>query len=374
MKKTVSKLAVLLIFLSLLLTGCKDSQVEVKEPELLKPVNAAEKTETVQYRDIYDIAPYRACVVPYTQDLYFDNNGVFDQFYVALGDKVKKGQILAKQNTTQLELQLKELEKNYEDIQSDYEDQKKLGEIDLEIIDVTISKRTEDLKLATGAQKADIEYEIAKLKLNKKDIQDLAVINQKVYEEQIASCKKKIELVKSSIANCMLVSPCDGNIVNIRTIKKEDEIGNSIPVVKIGDNSRIYIKCDSNILQTIETAADYYAEFNGKKYDINLLGNTVNILNQSEENMFLEVFFTLKNKQDKLSVGDSGLIYLKFNPKDKVLSLRKRSVYIEGIGKSYVYRLKNKTKEKVYITTGLQTQLYIEIISGLEEGDVVVNE
>ena len=65
---------------------------------------------------------------------------------------------------------------------------------------------------------------------------------------------------------------------------------------------------------------------------------------------------------------------LKFNLRNS-LSVPDTSVMIEG-DKSYVYKISNENiaNKKIEVITGLRDQKNIEIISGLNEGDIIVAE
>lgn len=71
-------------------------------------------------------------------------------------------------------------------------------------------------------------------------------------------------------------------------------------------------------------------------------------------------------------LGMTGDVSFTMNEKQNVVAVMDKYVKAEG-DKKYVTRLTKGKQEKVYIKTGLETDGYLEVLSGLQEGDVVVN-
>lgn len=81
----------------------------------------------------------------------------------------------------------------------------------------------------------------------------------------------------------------------------------------------------------------------------------------------------IENKSLELISGSLLEVVVKFNLRDS-LSVPDTSVKVEG-DKSYVYKIDNQNiANKTEVKTGLRTDKNIEIISGLNEGDIVVSE
>ena len=81
----------------------------------------------------------------------------------------------------------------------------------------------------------------------------------------------------------------------------------------------------------------------------------------------------IENKSLELISGSLLEVVVKFNLRDS-LSIPDTSVKVEG-DKSYVYKIDNQNiANKTEIKTGLRTDKNIEIISGLNEGDIIVSE
>lgn len=70
--------------------------------------------------------------------------------------------------------------------------------------------------------------------------------------------------------------------------------------------------------------------------------------------------------------GMTGDVSFTLNEKDNVVVVQDKLIKSEG-DKKFVWRKKNNNQEKVYIKTGLETDGLVEILSGVEMGDVILN-
>lgn len=70
--------------------------------------------------------------------------------------------------------------------------------------------------------------------------------------------------------------------------------------------------------------------------------------------------------------GMTGDVSFTLNEKDNVVVVQDKLIKSEG-DKKFVWRKKNNNREKVYIKTGLETDGLVEILSGVEMGDVILN-
>ena len=375
MYKKVSKLTIFLLSASLLLSGCKGKNQEAKQPELLHPVNESDNSEKVTYREIYSMQSYKAKVVPYTENLAFSNEGTFDKFHVIIGDKVKKGQELACQNSKQIEDELEQLQTNYEETRISLENEREKNALALKLIDAKLKIEEDTLKNAKAGAKDEITYTIDKLKLDKQNIQDNAKMSYIEHKDTLSECNTKMDILKDKLDSSSIVAPFDGIVKSVSNIEKGSMVSSLDPMIQIVDTTKSYIMSRTEKVYTIKKADRYYAFFGGKKYKLKYEDNkTVGASNNSGMNQYGDCKFTLKNKDDKLDFGECGILSLLFNYKDKALSITNKSLYLEGAGKYYVHRIRDGKKEKIYVEIGKQTDIYTEITKGLEEGDVVFNE
>lgn len=374
MNKKVYRVAALLVLSSFLLSSCKEKKEPVKQPELLVPVNTVDNTEVATYRDIFDVKTYSANVSLDYKVLAFSQDGTFDTYKVAIGDNVKKGQVLASLSDELYENELEQLQQSYDDLQSNYQDNKKLKELEFKIIKEKLKAEEKKLKNAKEEDKTQIKYNIEKLKIDRKNIEDEIAISKSGYDADVKIYKNKIQLLKDKMSSNDIVAPFDGIIAYEEKIERGSFINSETPIMRILDTSQKYITCEMSLVSMVENSSKYYAVINGKQYDLKYKMASVNDAQNSLGFFNVNCKFTLVNEDDSLQLGDSGLIYFFLKNKENVLSVTNDAIYSEGMNKFYVYCINDNQKEKVYVETGLVTALYTEIKSGLKEGDVVVVE
>lgn len=70
--------------------------------------------------------------------------------------------------------------------------------------------------------------------------------------------------------------------------------------------------------------------------------------------------------------GMTGDISFTLSEKNNVVVVQDKLIKSEG-DKKFVWKKKNNSQEKIYIKTGLETDGLVEILSGIEMGDVILN-
>ena len=106
-----------LIFIVLLISGCSD-QKPVEQEEVLRPVKVL-KVEAPSNIKVYEFT----AVVDASRkaDLAFKIAGEITQIAVKEGDDVEEGQLLAKLDDTDIQIQLKEAQSSFDKAKADYD-------------------------------------------------------------------------------------------------------------------------------------------------------------------------------------------------------------------------------------------------------------
>tara|TARA_Y100001970_G_scaffold158442_1_gene193762 strand:- start:249 stop:1118 length:870 start_codon:yes stop_codon:yes gene_type:complete len=187
-----------------------------------------------------------------------------------------------------------------------------------------------------------------------------------------SSVKKGEVLIKLKSGN--ILAPFSG-VLGYTGLTEDILVSNNIFIITLDDNSIIYsdIKIPENYSASIkkglpvEVRLSSYKEkiFSG---EIDFVSSRINADTRS-----LLSRIKVKNKELELISGSLLEVSVKFNLRSS-LSIPDTSVMIEG-DKSFVYKIdEENTANKIEVKTGLRANKNIEIISGLNEGDVIVAE
>ena len=184
--------------------------------------------------------------------------------------------------------------------------------------------------------------------------------------------KKGEVIIKLKEGN--VIAPFSG-VLGYTGLTEDILVSNNIFIITLDDNSTIYsdIKIPENYSASIKKGLPVevkLSSFKNKIFfgEIDFVSSRINADTRS-----LLSRIKVENKNLDLISGSLLEVSIKFNLRD-ALSVPDTSVMIEG-EKSYVYRINgDNIANRIEVKTGLRSDENIEIISGLEVGDIIVAE
>tara|TARA_B100000029_G_scaffold515464_1_gene622489 strand:- start:1700 stop:2569 length:870 start_codon:yes stop_codon:yes gene_type:complete len=184
--------------------------------------------------------------------------------------------------------------------------------------------------------------------------------------------KKGEEIVK--LKDRSIIAPFDG-IVGKRGLS-EDVLGseNSL-IITLDDSSIIYcdLKIPENYASVIKNGLPIEAKFSGYKNKIykGKVNDVSSRINAETRSLLTRI--QIKNENFELVPGSLLEVTLNYNQRNS-LSIPDTSMMLEG-NKAYVYKIsKDNVANKIEIIFGLRNGGKVEVISGLNEGDIIVAE
>lgn len=366
----MKKKTVLMIILLLLMgiTGCKmeeaDSGALSAEgvPELLEPVDVKMDVARAQIGDIYRISIYKGEVVPYTEELHFLVDGCLEDVYVTTGDMVQEGQVLAVLSEEQLREQIETLEEEIDALVRQGEFSDRLAEADIAIAreELAIMRELGDF----GPTSTVKELEIQELELALEQTRQLRGLELEKRQASLGALQKKMG--KNEI-----VAPCSGRIVYVSEIRRGDAIQGYTPVIYIADESRLRLLTDYVSESTVKSADRVYAKILDQEFDISYIpyekSEMIQMALNGEE---MRAQFSVDAREGVLQAGQFAVVMLYQSYRKNVLTIPINALYQDGSGQ-YVYRQVNGTRMRCNVKTGMTTDTKVEILEGLEEGELV---
>ena len=179
-------------------------------------------------------------------------------------------------------------------------------------------------------------------------------------------------LIKLKSGN--ILAPFDG-VLGYTGLTEDILVSNNIFIITLDDNSTIYsdIKIPENYSASIKKGLPVeikISSYRNKTFqgEIDFVSSRINADTRS-----LLSRIKVQNKNFELISGSLLEVSVKFNLRNS-LGIPDTSVMIEG-NKSFVYKINDKNiVDKVEVSTGIRSNKNIEIITGLEEGDIIVAE
>ena len=267
-------------------------------------------------------------------------NGILKKIYVEEGTQVNKGQILAEIDDSGLKNQLSQLKLQAE-----------LSKIKFNRI-----KNLWEQKIGS-----EIEYLEAKT----------------IYKTQ----QKSVAQLKEQLKKAKIFAPFTGSIDEIIANTGSNLIAGLTPIFRIVNLDNVYTEADvpEKYLQTVKTGTPLIVEIPmlGKSYET-IIKQAGNFIKPNNRSFRIEAPISNQDRSVKLNLTTKLKINDYSNPKSILIPLR--ILKEDSKGNFYVFKLIKTEKEnvfiskKVFIDVGKDNGNKIEIINGLSDGDIIINE
>ena len=348
---------------------------QVRELEVGGNPFTVEQTVALGRKDIKRREISSGSITPYIEELSFQDSGIFLEYRVSVGAKVRAGQVLALTDTEAYEDQAKELQEQIGELEENYNYQLKSLKNELEKQEVWLEHLyglLEDAAYGTWeytdlcVQAGNTDGEIKRKELEIRQLTE-------TYEKELPYLEANLARCRSKIGQNVIVAPFAGVILELRSVENGARINESSPYIVIGDTSRYYAVGDYMRDYNVKKAERIYVFMNGREYDaqyIPLDDDVYSKLAQMGETLYSAYRI---DTEEELPFGHTALVVVQYESRENVLAVPETAVRKDG-SRYYCYRQKGDQKEKVYIETGLYDGIYYEVLGGLEEGDVVYIE
>jgi len=351
---------ILLLIALIFLSGCKE-KVGESVPVLKAPVQGKMETAIVTRGDIFELTTYDAKVYPALEVVYPAVDGILSEVCVYLGQEVKEGDILAYLDSKALSEKIEQLEESIEDMESNNEFNNKLQQLDIDIMELSIVQKINNN--APQLEIAQMQSELEKMKLSMEQ-------NIKKQKYDLNKMKESLEEAKAELEKTIIKAPITGRIVYISSFGGI-RVSKDSPVIIITDESKLHIQSNYMDRNTFINANQAYALINGKQYDIEYVPlESDELVKMNDSGIAIESRFAIIGEDVDLTSGDYACICLKNKVRENVLTIPKKALYSDAEG-NFVYRMNDGAFARCNVETGIETDIQVEIISGLEEGDVV---
>ena len=179
-------------------------------------------------------------------------------------------------------------------------------------------------------------------------------------------------LIKLKSGN--ILAPFDG-VLGYTGLTEDILVSDNIFIITLDDNSTIYsdIKIPENYSASIQRGLPVEVKISSYKDkifqgEIDFVSSRINADTRS-----LLCRIKIENENLELISGSLLEVSIKFNLRSSV-GVPDTSIMVEG-DKSFVYKISDKNiANKINVATGIRSNKNIEIISGLNEGDIIVAE
>jgi RND family efflux transporter MFP subunit len=351
-----SKWYPLFIALTLLLTSCGNQVVSEATPTPFPtPIRP---TFTVQRGDITVQAKLSGRVEPLALDtVYFQINGQVREVYANVNDVVKEGQLLGELAEAQ------ELRAKADETRRTI----RRAQIELEIAQLTLEQFKSQGRSANEVKIQELQVELAQMKLDE-TLESLGIDpNSPVLDE-----------LDAQVAQARVFAPADGTIIAAVNVGRN--VTPETPAFVLGDPKQLEVLA---ALDASKGDAEVKEMFEGMPVsiipdantDVKLTGTIRQLpspygTGASDEGA-IHVTLDAPPSASSYQSGDKVTVVVQLASKEGALWLPPEAIRSAG-GRTFVIINSDSGPKRVDVEIGLQTRDKIEIISGLEEGQIVV--
>jgi len=356
-----AKYLTLSILMAVCLCGCQKS-TEMEVPQLLEPVEVQVDTATAEKGDMFRTELFKGEVVPYVENVFFNTEGTLGELLVTIGEEVTAGQKLAVLDTEQIEMQIKDRREKIENTKTlgEFSDRNALADIEIAQEELKIMERGTATDQACQAKQVAIERQKNELKQT-----------QQMRELEVEKMQVQLEGYISKLSETAIYAPFDGTVVYINQMKPGDHIQSYVPVICIADNSQMRIQSEYIPISTISGAERIYAKINGNDYDVTYVeADSGENIYKVFEGIELNTDFSIDKVDEHIESGQFAAVMIMYSCEENVLTIPVNALYRDAAGQ-YVYKILDGERVRCDVSIGMKNDVKVQILEGLEEGDVV---
>lgn len=344
---------------------------------LNEPANYEMSIDTyiAERTDISVVSRFDAYVMCRSEGVYFTEAELkVGSINVSEGDYVKKGDPLITLDTKSIYEEIDDKLKYIEDMKTQYNFERELKEYDLRIAELTLAQA--ESGSTNKNELSQLSYNVDSLNLELKHIKEN-------YETSLARQYELLERLNDSLETAVLTAPSDGRVVYVRSIWPGDNIQAFNNVVYIANENDLYVKYTGEKRMYPTTAKRITGWISGKEYELEYIPLTAEeraIYGSDDPSAPIvqgkptpPASFNFISRGSDVKPGQYVAINLIKSKFENVITVPVNAIYYGDSSEgAYVYLLKDGVKEMRSVTVGVSNESFIEVRSGLNEGDEVV--
>ncbi len=336
------------------LTAC-GRQEAPEAPELVEPKGVTLDTVAVRRGDIRTVQTYEGLVLPVVRELSFTVSGVMTGVNVCAGSRVKAGQELARLDVSAYASALESMESYLAYADENEAILERQQEIQIELARLALEEQR-----SAGAGWSSLRLAEVKIEEQENSLAETRALWALDREEQASRIGELRAIVDSSI----LLAPCDGTVVTCTAADGGYAMEN-MGVIWLAEDKELYLSVAPVSAAALSEAAEVYATVDGRR---------VEVAPRSAEEAYLtragmSAFDVAEAADAPVESGMTAVLFVVSQRAEDVLIVPSSAVYYDY--SSFVYKIVDGVQVRQNIQTGVSNDAEVQILSGLQEGDVV---
>ena len=234
----------------------------------------------------------------------------------------------------------------------------------------------EDMRTQAKKDLADCEEKLQEAKSDKASAEAALVNDNKLTGYQLTQEKTKLSTqdAERKYAEALngVVAEFDGVVTNLSAVEGASvQEGTQLLVLESYDEICVEFQASKYDLEELQVGQKAIVEVSGKEYE----GTVTKIYKMAEPNSsgvpMVGARVHINNPDDNIFLGIEAKLTIITAEEQGVLLLPVEAVNMDNTG-NFCYIIENNVLVKKYITTGVSSLEYMQVVEGLSEGDEVV--
>ena len=361
--KLIQKLLILsLVVVLVIMSGCSTTSTR-EIPELIEPVGMEPDIAIAEYGEIFNVTSVEGIVLPFIHELCFEANGIVDEVYVTVGSEVKAGDIIARLDSDIYEQSLSAAVDNLDYSTEAWNLTKKKAELQIEIAELEL----DDL-IREGGTSSQIELK----RIEIAELENKLAADKALWELTRSELEQSIEELKLQVECSILAAPCDGTIVDSKAIEGTYAVADT-ELFRLAEDTNLHISTGYVTAEQIEDALEIYGTVAGKAVSVEYVPmDRVEYISRNDSGKDMNSTFIVSDSGNAdVESGMSAVIFLVTERENNALIVPSCAVRRDVNG-YFVYIVdETGTQIRRNIKRGINNDAYVQVVEGLEEGDVV---
>jgi len=367
-------------------SGTVSDTGEEEDVELIEPAGSALSFVNAEIRDLVVVSTYQGVVCPNTYEYSYESEQPFGNYCYLPGDEVSAGDMLFYGTADGLDEKIEDiydentsLLESYNDYVSDYhidiaKARKKEFEAASAYQDMAANAPDQDSPYYTGWAKGAMPLENAykQAKMAREKMEEEYKEKQQLFDLEYAYNETRISRLEDEKNEAGVNSAIDGVVVAANYYYSGDTVPIGSNIIAVGDLSDMEIVCEYVGKSTVNKSEEIYAIIGGEKFDVvyeNMEPEEYRRLKQKEDEVYTT--FKIVDPEGKVRLGEYAVIVVVESKTPNALCVPKDAVSKDDNG-NFVYLYKDGESIYTPVTTGEFDSAFMQILSGLSEGDQVV--
>ncbi len=362
--KNAKRALALVLSSVMLISGCGQNGGPEDEIVLIDPVSSANVTETVARRTIYDYEVLDGGVFPVITEYSAATGMKAADIGYFPGQNVFAGNVLFSGDMKDYYDQQRSIQDSLDELIISYAESRRVNEIKLRELGYWIDYRDNGSENSTYMQviiqKALFEKELLEYTINDNDM---------IYNLDLQHYNYLLTSLAEKQADRLVTSYMNGTMVAVSNVSPGALVSEGTNVAAVTDGHSLNILAEYRSTREIENAVEYYAIIDGKRYELTYVPYSAAELSALKASG-TEVYsvFRFADPEGTVKVGQKVNIVVIKDKKENLLSVSNSAIHRDDGG----FYVSLASGDKAYITKGMTDGVFTEILSGVNEGDVLL--